>query len=161
MNHAQLKEKQQNTILRWVSQLTVVYGLRGLNSLDFLHVENQLIFLEINPRPSASMMLYDADLLGLHIQGCQGQRINSVSTKLYKAYQILYADEQIKIRSGLVWPEWSQDRPNAGVLISPGQALCSIISSGQNAQQVCAQLLVRQQIIFNLIKGIENYAKQG
>ena len=59
-------------ITGWLKQLVPVFALKGLNSLDFIHADDCSYVLEINPRPSASMQLYDEDLLNRHIQACEG-----------------------------------------------------------------------------------------
>ncbi len=52
-------------------------GLVGLNGLDFLFDGNEPCVLEINPRPTATIDLYDADfdngLLAFHLRACRGE----------------------------------------------------------------------------------------
>ncbi len=55
-------------IANWLQKLVDYFDLRGLNSLDFIQTETDIFVLEINPRPSASMQLYDAPLFSMHIQ---------------------------------------------------------------------------------------------
>ena len=52
------------------------FGLKGLNGIDFLlTADDEPMFLEVNPRYSASMELFAAamaDLFSLHVKACQG-----------------------------------------------------------------------------------------
>ena len=68
INHTDLSEACKTQIIDSLSKLVPVYQLTGLNSLDFIQHHQQSYVLEINPRPPASMQLYDADLLRQHIQ---------------------------------------------------------------------------------------------
>ncbi|MFZ4703849.1 MAG: hypothetical protein ACOYMG_27710, partial [Candidatus Methylumidiphilus sp.] len=56
---------------------TAAIGLVGLNSLDFVLADGVCLVLEINPRPSATIALYDEDfaegLLALHVAACLGE----------------------------------------------------------------------------------------
>ena len=72
INNADLAYAHKALITDWLNQMVPVFGLKGLNSLDFIHAAGCCYVLEINPRPPASMQLYDQDLLVGHIQVCVG-----------------------------------------------------------------------------------------
>jgi uncharacterized protein len=64
ITHAVPFSTQERALLdEWLTRLVPTLGLKGLNSLDFLKTEQGLTVLEINPRPSASMQLYEGPLL--------------------------------------------------------------------------------------------------
>ncbi len=71
INSTDLPDKHKAVITGWLKQMVPVFALRGLNSLDFIHADDCSYVLEINPRPSASMQLYEGDLLIRHIQACE------------------------------------------------------------------------------------------
>jgi predicted ATP-grasp superfamily ATP-dependent carboligase len=71
-NNADLPDKYKAQVTGWLKQMVPVFGLKGLNSLDFIVADDGCYILEINPRPSASMQLYDQDLLLRHIQSSVG-----------------------------------------------------------------------------------------
>ncbi|HWA16776.1 MAG TPA: ATP-grasp domain-containing protein, partial [Gemmatimonadales bacterium] len=50
-----------NALTRAVNDLTAHFGLRGLNGLDFLWHQGDWSVLELNPRPTATVELYDPD----------------------------------------------------------------------------------------------------
>lgn len=76
INRAELSDNQRAQIRRHATELTRTAGLIGLNSLDFIPDEGVCRVLEVNPRPSATMALYDADyprgLLHEHMAACRG-----------------------------------------------------------------------------------------
>lgn len=143
--------KQQ--VSAWVANLVVEFGLKGLNSLDFILKKNRCYVLEINARPSASMQLYDDGLLSAHISSCiQGQWENTPVLKEYRAYQIVFAETDMLIKKNIKWPIWLIDRPQAGSFIHTGSPICSIIAHGKNEQYVLDKLLLKQRIITQLLQ---------
>lgn len=149
INHAELSSQQQKTLINWIGKLTAAYGLRGLNSLDFMLCDNNCYVLEINPRPPASMQLYDTDLLTAHMNACHG-KLDNLQTKFsaYTAYQILYAQQSIRIAKQIQWPDHCVDLPAAGAIISTGQPICSIIASGKNLADLLSTLRSKKHILF-------------
>lgn len=153
INYFELSPEQYRLIESWLKKLVTVYALTGINCLDFIIYQNQCYVLEINPRPSASIQLYDMDMVVAHIKACQGQltQFRPVSPT-YSAYQIIYANSAIKIPYNMRWPKWCADIPNSNVLIGAGQPVCSIIAHDKKPQQVFKLLLNRQHFIKNQLK---------
>lgn len=89
INRADLSNGQRLAVAGYATKLTAATGLVGLNSIDFMLDGGECRVLEINPRPSATMALYDEDydqgLLALHVAACQGKlpafTLNGVSGK--------------------------------------------------------------------------------
>jgi methenyltetrahydromethanopterin cyclohydrolase len=107
INHSDLSNTQKNQLQIWVQKLVFYFDLRGLNSLDFIHTETEIFILEINPRPPASMQLYD--------------------TPFFSAYEILYAPHTLIIPKNFNWSENCQDLPHSGVIIPKNSPICSMI----------------------------------
>ncbi|TAK61892.1 ATP-grasp domain-containing protein [Methylobacter sp.] len=159
INSTDLSDAHKAVITGWLKQLVPVFGLKGLNSLDFIHADDCSYVLEINPRPSASMQLYDQDLLTRHIQSCLGtQSCNSVTYsgawKDYHSigYQIVYAERDLIIPDHFEWPNWCMDLPKSGNMCRTGQPICSIIAHQKNSRSVAEQLLTKQQLIINKLE---------
>jgi predicted ATP-grasp superfamily ATP-dependent carboligase len=152
-SHASLSDTNKKNIEDWLVKLVPHLGLHGLNSIDFILYREQCYFLEINPRPPASVELFDTDLLTAHIESIQGQLLDVAFAKqVHKGYQIIYAQNNVQIPEGFIWPEWSQDRPKSSSIIRKQQPVCSIIASGESSQQVLSKLAQRQKIIENTLK---------
>ncbi len=122
-----LDQAQQQAVIGWLQKLVPTLGLKGLNSLDFMLTEQQLTILELNPRPSASMQLYDGKLLLQHIHACQGDLTPFHSAGHYQLYRVIYAESDLTIPPGFIWPSECRDLPKSGTLIGRGQPICSII----------------------------------
>ncbi len=151
VNSSGLQNDQKVLITGWLEKLVPLFGLRGLNSLDFIQEGDRFFILEINPRPSASMQLYDADLLTRHIKASQGELIDYFPVKSsYSGYQIVYATEDVIIPEGFEWPDGCMDLPKCGVTCRTGQPICSIIAHQKRASSVMNELKIKQ---LNLLKG--------
>ncbi len=148
LNQAELSLTQQQILTDWINQLTECYGLRGLNSLDFILADDICYVLEINPRPSASMQLYDGALFTAHIEACQGKFSNAdFKTGCFRLYQIVYAPAQIQISAEIQWPDGYVDIPTTGAMINPQQPICSIIASGKNLVELSTDLQLKKSFL--------------
>ncbi|MGH8477134.1 MAG: ATP-grasp domain-containing protein, partial [Methylococcales bacterium] len=72
MNTTGLTLKQRLKVAGYVAKLTRSVQMVGLNSLDFMLDQHECCVLEVNPRPSSSLILYDKcfrhGLLAEHIR---------------------------------------------------------------------------------------------
>ncbi|MCK9396900.1 MAG: ATP-grasp domain-containing protein [Methylobacter sp.] len=159
-NSCDLSDAHKAEIADWLKQMVPAFALKGLNSLDFIHADDLSYVLEINPRPSASMQLYDQDLLGRHIQSCErAQSVgrNSVAycaawQDYHSGYQVVYAAQDLIIPDRFQWPDWCMDLPKPGNMCRAGQPLCSIIAHQKNLQSVVEQLRIKQQLIISQLE---------
>ncbi|TAN66090.1 MAG: ATP-grasp domain-containing protein [Methylobacter sp.] len=162
VNSADLSDAHKAAITDWLKQMVAAFALRGLNSLDFIQADECIYVLEINPRPSASMQLYDEDLLHRHIQACGegallAQRGKAQLLVGLTGYQVVYAEHDLIIPAHFEWPFWCMDLPKPGNMCRAGQPLCSIIARQKNLQSVVEQLLTRQQLIINKLEGFDRH----
>jgi len=162
INSCDLSNEHKAVITDWLKQMVPVFALKGLNSLDFIHADDCSYVLEINPRPSASMQLYDEGLLGRHIQSYEGAvgatlvalmpETGRLKSPPQTGYQIVYAERDLIIPDQFEWPKWCMDLPKSGNMCRAGQPLCSIIAHQKNLQSVVEQLLTKQQFIINKLE---------
>jgi len=159
INSVDLTNQHKAEITGWLKQMVPVFALKGLNSLDFIHADGCSYVLEINPRPSASMQLYNEDLLIGHIQVCVGAtsvaklpESGRLKSPPQSGYQIVYAERDLIISEQFEWPDWCMDLPKPGNMCRAGQPLCSIIAHQKNSQSVVEQLLTKQQLILNRLE---------
>ena len=94
--------------------LANTFALKGLNNIDYLYDGAKLYFLELNPRPSATMALYDADyasgLLHAHINACRGNGLTKTPlSDQVRAFAILYAHRDIDLPANFCWPKVAKD----------------------------------------------------
>ncbi|MDP3589793.1 MAG: ATP-grasp domain-containing protein, partial [Methylobacter sp.] len=53
INSCDLSDAHKTEITGWLKQMVPAFGLKGLNSLDFIYADDCSYVLELNPRPSA------------------------------------------------------------------------------------------------------------
>jgi len=164
INNADLSNAHKTVLTGWLKQLVPAFGLKGLNSLDFIFADDCSYVLEINPRPSASMQLYDQDLLIRHIQlsvgatsVAQSSEAGRLKSPPQRGYQVVYAERDLIIPDCFEWPDGCMDLPKPGNMCRAGQPLCSIIAHQKNSQSVAEQLLIKQQLIINKLEGFDRH----
>ncbi len=111
-------------------RLAAALSLTGLNSADFMVDGDDFWILEINPRPGATLDIFEADgasLFSLHMRACAGD-LPDEAPRLggAKASAIFYAERDVIAPERFEWPDWSADRPNAGIAIKAGEPVCTV-----------------------------------
>ncbi len=134
---AHLSPAVRRQVLHAVQALTVVLGLRGMNSLDFIAAGERMLVLEVNPRPSATCDLYERQLartvFELHVRACRGER--AVYRRRWgrlHGHAILYARDPLRVAEGIDWPAWCSDRPLAHTHIERGAPVCTVHACGRS-----------------------------
>lgn len=125
-------------------------GLVGLNSLDFLFDAPDFHVLEVNPRPTAAMALYEDSyahgLMHAHVQACQGvtpmpQRIE---TPAVRGCRTVFAEHEQHINASLsgtlMRAGWCHDIPVPGIRIGAGEPLCTVSACATSLAAVDALL---------------------
>ena len=125
----------EREVLAWATRLAGQLGLRGLNSLDFVvGRDGQPWALEINPRPSASVELYDRDapgLLALHRAAVRGEPLPNWQAPVgSRALAVVYAERPLRTAAR---PAAASDW-RCGARIRPGAPLCSIHAVAPTAE---------------------------
>lgn len=172
VSHAPLSVAVQAQLLDAAKQLTIEFELHGLNSLDAIvhrtttdagtEVE-QVYFLEVNPRLSATFDLYAGRsvLFERHVQACMYKRLTPVhgvqrnDKVVSKAHAVVYADVDLILDTGMIWPDWVTDTPcllNEPLKIVAGAPICSVLAYADNAEAAKKEVLARVQQIKNLLQ---------
>jgi uncharacterized protein len=129
-------------------RLAVALSLTGLNSADFMVDGDKFWMLEINPRPGATLDIFESDgnsLFSLHMAACAGDLISETPHfDGAKASAIFYAEHNIVAPAQFEWPDWSADRPNSGVAIKAGEPLCTVHAGAGTAME--ARALVTERL---------------
>jgi uncharacterized protein len=128
------------------------FALQGLGSLDFMLDGEDVLLLEVNPRPPASMALYPG-VMAAHVNAClHGLLPGPAAPRGVRGHEIVYAPRPLAIGAQgaqdlLAWPG-CHDLPAPGTHFERGSPLCSLSASGDSAAQVrraldagCAALL--------------------
>jgi methenyltetrahydromethanopterin cyclohydrolase len=141
-NHSDLSDFQKKQLALWVKKLVSHFNLCGLNSLDFIHNENEIFVLEINPRPSASMQLYDLPFFSMQSFGREPPPPPPSKGGSCCAYQIIYAPRSLIIPKHFNWSENCHDLPQNGVIIRKNSPICSMIARGMQPEAALEKLKI-------------------
>jgi predicted ATP-grasp superfamily ATP-dependent carboligase len=132
--------------------LAAKLGLVGLNGIDFIVTRTGWMLLELNPRPTATLELWDMPLLpslfDLHIEACRGQlpkRLPTPDGSMTVA--VVYARTRTPIPADFAWPDWCADVPWAGSVIEAGEPVCTVRAEAADATSAHHRALGRQQEI--------------
>ena len=92
---------QAEEIARSVAVIASELDLVGLNSADFLVSADAVWLIEINPRPGATLDVFEsneAPLFARHIAACEGRLTPASPSFAFKAAEIVYAPHDIVVR---------------------------------------------------------------
>lgn len=127
-------------------------ALKGIVSFDYLVDDGAPSLLEVNPRPGATVDVFDdaaGTLFKAHVAASQGgDPAALLSTNWHppvaRAAAFLYADRGALTAGAVDWPAWAADRPRPGSVIGAGQPLATVIAEGDDidaVQAACAERL--------------------
>jgi predicted ATP-grasp superfamily ATP-dependent carboligase len=114
-----------------VKKLARAYPIKGLASADFLVRDDVPLLLEINPRPGATLDIFDhgrRPLLSLHIEAVREGKLPSRALALQDAMAsaIVYAARRAQAPADGVWPAWVADRPKPSEWIDKSRPICTV-----------------------------------
>lgn len=130
-----------------VNSVCAALSLIGLVSFDFLLNEGVAYLLEVNPRPGATLDIFDDEagaLFKAHIAACRGETAVLPEAQDARAAGVLYADAGALQVGPFVWPQWTADRPQAGTRIARHQPIASVLATGETA--TTAEFNCRQRL---------------
>jgi uncharacterized protein len=132
-------------------------GLVGLNGMDFIVRGNEYFVIELNPRPSGTLDLYDADcaqgLFHWHLKASDGDLPAQLFDRtVIRAHAVVYAEHALGLAGDVQWPSWCSDIPERGSVFAPRMPVCMVHAEGDDHAAVSALVHVRRQTILNLIK---------
>jgi uncharacterized protein len=116
-------------------RLTRESGLVGLCSADFMMRHGGFDLLEINPRPGATLDIYqDKRLFGWHVDACGGCLPDEIEPFAgAAAAAVVYARTPIRLSYGFIWPQWTADRQPPGEEVAAGAPFCTVLAEAETA----------------------------
>lgn len=135
------------------------FKLTGLGSADFLISGEDALLLEVNPRPGATLDIFDGgapSLLELHLCAIREGKLPPRALRFEDAVAsaIVYAERSSAAPPDLVWPDWTADRPKSSEWIDKGRPICTVLARSGNTSQ--AKRLIKERIcrITNLFQSV-------
>lgn len=128
------------------SHLAGAFGLRGLNTVDFIWRSGRIWPLEVNARPSASLelfdRLFDARMFDLHVRGCLGERAPFSASAVGAAGKVvMFAAANARVGDTSGWHARDiRDIPHPGETILRGHPICTVLASAGTADACMAKL---------------------
>ncbi len=127
------------------SAATEAFGLRGLNTVDFIARRGVPVPIEVNPRYSASMELIERatglSLFQAHLESSGGllpRRPSAPAEVWGKA--IVFARRATVIDDSAAWSVDLADVPHRGERIARGRPVCTVFARGRTGEACTAAL---------------------
>jgi predicted ATP-grasp superfamily ATP-dependent carboligase len=152
---ATLSAEMSAALVDAVERLAAAVPLTGLNSFDFMVDEGAFWLLEINPRPGATLEIFEPSedsLLALHVAACQGA-LPSEAPKLPDAAAgcIVYADRDVRSVAAMDWPDWAADRQRPATSLKNGDPLCTVSGRARTAAEARQMVEHRAAAILTML----------
>lgn len=142
-----------------VVKLAGAYAIKGIASADFLVREGEPLLLEINPRPGATLDIFDrgaTPLLRLHLEAVREGRLPSRALTFQDAMAsaIVYAERGGPAPAGTDWPAWVADRPKPSEWIDKNRPICTVSARAGTAAGARRLVEARRRRVLQLFQDI-------
>jgi predicted ATP-grasp superfamily ATP-dependent carboligase len=123
------------------AHLAADFGLVGLFGVDFVWDGERAWVVEVNPRPTGSLELFDAPVVDIHLEACAGRLPATIAPGVPTGKAIVYAREDTRIGDTGEWRERGiRDVPHPGEHIAAGHPICTLLATGPTPEAVVAEL---------------------
>ena len=157
INRVALADHIVKRVQRNLHTIVKATGLVGLNGMDFIVDGDDYFVIEVNPRPSGTLDLYDADcpegLFHWHLQASDGLLPERLFDRTaIRAHAVVYTMRSLKLDRDVQWPDWCSDIPERGSAFAPRMPVCMVHAEGDDHDTVKALLHARREVILSLIQ---------
>jgi predicted ATP-grasp superfamily ATP-dependent carboligase len=159
VGNPELPQSVRDEVTSAVSRLSSIFELRGLNGIDFVLARDARPYLlELNPRPTATVDLWDEDwadgLVAAHIAACRGELPGRVpQSARVRGHAIVYAKSALAVSDEWPLPQWCRDVPRIGSRVQAGEPICSVFAEGPDSETAEALLRFRRDLIQRSLSG--------
>ncbi len=147
---AMLPDEIARDLRQRLHRLVRVCGLRGLNGVDFVLTDAGPVMLEVNPRPTATIDLYDDDypegLVRWHVASFDGPVADFPApprNAACRAQQVIYAAHGLSVPACTSLPAWCRDVPTPRSRIAGGAPVLSVNAAGATPEAALRELDAR------------------
>ena len=143
-----------------VERVAPHFELSGLGSADFLVNRDEVRLIEINPRPGATLDIFDSEaqpLLRLHLEAVLENRLPTAPLALPAASSaaIVYAMEPITVSKTMIWADWTADRPACEERIDKHRPICTVLARAATRAEAKGLVMERISTILAACAGEE------
>jgi predicted ATP-grasp superfamily ATP-dependent carboligase len=148
---------------RLIAAVTELFGLVGVNGLDFVTVDGTPQAIEVNPRYTASMELVERahglSIFGVHARACAGELpdFDLASLRLPGVFgkAVVYARRDVTPDHTQHWLDDADlgDVPPSGERIARGRPICTIFARGRTVASCHAALARRARAVYHALDG--------
>jgi predicted ATP-grasp superfamily ATP-dependent carboligase len=140
-----------------IRRIMAAVPLVGLNSADFLVQSDDWWLLEINPRPGATLDIFEPEggsLFARHVAACGGvldsrpAMRKSAKAAAAQAAGIVYAERDIPVPP-IDWPDWTADRPRPGSAVNAGEPLCTVWAAAATPDEAKRLVVHRSELVLS------------
>jgi predicted ATP-grasp superfamily ATP-dependent carboligase len=128
---ARLANAAKRAMVSAAERLTVAFAIKGLASADFIVTGPTAMLLEINPRPGATLDIFDnaaSPLLRIHVDAVTQGKLPSTTPKLggAMASAVVFAPRRMRVPFTMRWPRWAADKAKGGEIIDKNRPICTV-----------------------------------
>jgi predicted ATP-grasp superfamily ATP-dependent carboligase len=139
-----LDEDLEARLIEMSLAVSEALSLKGIVSFDYLVEDGNPLLLEVNPRPGATLDVFDdaaGTVFKAHVEAARGGDPAALLASEWhppvaRAAAFLYADRGPLSVVPVDWPTWAADRPRPGSAIGAGQPLATVIAEGISVAEV-------------------------
>ena len=157
INRIAMSPAMTERIQRDLDVIVRATGLVGLNGMDFIVNGDEYFVIEVNPRPSGPLDLYDGDcpegLFHWHLKASDGelpQRLFDRETR--RAHAVVYTPQPLQLLRNVQWPPWCSDIPECGSSFQARMPVCMVHAEGSDHEQVKTLVHARREKILKIIQ---------
>jgi len=156
---ASISAKLGRQINAAVQAISRAFPIKGLASADFLVSDGEPLLLEINPRPGATLDIFDRgskSLLRLHMAAVRDGMLPSWKLRFLDAMasSIVYAERGGPTPPDMKWPAWVADRPKPLEWIDNDRPICTVLARAASAAQAKRLVEARRRKILTLFQRV-------
>ena len=140
----------------WLSGLAVRTELLGLCSADFIRTWKEYWLVDVNPRPGATLDIFDspaAPLMEAHLRAARGETYRLPRFADSMSSMITYAAGPVPSFPAMDWPYWTADRQSEGTRLAAGEPVCTVFARGPSAKATQKMVLAQARQLRGLWEG--------
>lgn len=155
-----LQDHLEKEINKIISFFISSYNLIGINSFDFVVNNDDLFFLEINPRITETCFMYDHlfenGYINAHINSFTSKLKNIVKNKSFFGFEHLFANEDIVINDSFPNVNYISNVPKLYSKIKSGEPLCTVHAGSVSKNDLSKSLdrnssFIKSKLNYNIV----------